>query len=637
MTVRALRSTFDAWWVEAVVPRWSIARLTPSAGRPLVLALLLVNVVLGVAPVLFVLATSIVVGTVPNAVDGGVGSDGWDRLTISFVVASGVFVVQQALGPIQVALGDLMRRRVDGQVHQRIMTAALSSVGIAPMEDQDALDALKEASRGIDGSMETPGQACAGQLALVARYTRLVGFALLVALTVSWLAGVALTVAVLVFRYGNRGGLRKYSAEWGKEIPTFRHALYLRDLGLGAGAAKELRVFGLVNWLVERYQTVYRAWLAPVWRARRRIYVAPYLACTALGLAVAAMVFALIGRTGATGAVSLTELAIALQATVSALFLAEYYSESDDVTQLGMLAVAALDRFDRVVATYPSAEDASSDLEPALEQRPEVRLVGVSFTYPGSSVPTLDDLDLVLPAGQCTALVGLNGAGKTTIAKLLTRLYEPLDGTITFGGRDIREFPVDLWRQQVSVTFQDFVKFELTVAENIAFGAVHRPLDLERVRRAADRAGALEFIERLPLGFDTRLSRAYEGGRDLSGGQWQRIAIARTLYAADAGSRLLVFDEPTSALDVRAEAAFFDRFLDLTKGVTSLLISHRFSSVRRADGIAVIDGGRIVERGAHDDLMALDGVYARMFTLQAERFSDLTSASGGQTGEQTSR
>ncbi|RFS43458.1 ATP-binding cassette domain-containing protein [Micromonospora craniellae] len=604
-----------------------IARLTPQAGWPLVVGLLLVNLVLGLVPVAFVIATSLVIGAVPDAVTGGRNSPAWDRLVVSFLVASSIFVLQQVLAPVQVALGELMRRRVDGNVHERIMTTALAAVSIAPMEDQDALDALKEASRGIDGSMETPGMACAGLLALVARYTRLAGFAALVGVSVSWLAASALTGSVMVFRYGNRGGLRKYSAEWGKSLPNFRHYLYLRDLGLRPEAGKELRIFGLVGWLVDRYEGVYRTWLAPVWRARRRIYLVPYLGYTALGLAVAVLVFVLVARAGASGALSLTELALALQAIVAALLLAEYYPESDDVTQLGMLSVSALHRFARAAAAYPSAEMAATGAaDPAVEDQTGVRLEAVAFSYPGSHRPVFEHLDLELEAGKCTAVVGVNGAGKTTIAKLLTRLYDPVEGRILFGDHDIRDFPLDRWRRQVSVIFQDFVKFELTVAENIALGAAHVPPDPERIRRAAARAGALEFIERLPGGFETPLSRAYVGGRDLSGGQWQRIAIARILYAADAGSRLLIFDEPTSALDVRAEAAFFDSFLDLTKGVTSLLISHRFSSVRRADTIVVIEAGQVVERGTHDELLAEGGRYERLFKLQAERFTERTES-----------
>ena len=259
-----------------------------------------------------------------------------------------------------------------------------------------------------------------------------------------------------------------------------------------------------------------------------------------------------------------------------------------------------------------------------------IRFEDVRFAYPGSSRPVLDGLDLELPAGLCTAIVGVNGAGKTTLVKLLTRLHEPTSGRLTVDGTDLADLDVAAWRRQVSVVFQDFVRYELSAADNIAVGAVHARRDAAVLRGAAEKAGIAEAVDALPGGFDTTLSRAYEGGADLSGGQWQRIAIARSLYALEAGARLLVLDEPTSALDVRAEAEFFDHFVELTRGVTSVLISHRFSSVRRADRIVVIDAGRVVEQGTHDELVAADGHYARLFRLQAERFAAWLDADGNE-------
>jgi ATP-binding cassette subfamily B protein len=245
----------------------------------------------------------------------------------------------------------------------------------------------------------------------------------------------------------------------------------------------------------------------------------------------------------------------------------------------------------------------------------------VSFSYPGSERLVLDGLDLELPVGRCTAIVGVNGAGKTTLVKLLTRLHDPTAGRITADGIAIDDFDVRAWRRQVSVIFQDFVRYELTAADNIALGAAYAPRDETAVRRAAERAGALGAFSEHPQGLATMLGRGYEGGVDLSGGQWQRLAIARSLYALSAGAKLLVLDEPTSALDVRAEAAFFDSFVELTRGVTSILISHRFSSVRRADNIVVIEGGRVIEQGDHDELLAAGRTYSRLFNLQAERFA----------------
>jgi len=205
---------------------------------------------------------------------------------------------------------------------------------------------------------------------------------------------------------------------------------------------------------------------------------------------------------------------------------------------------------------------------------------------------------------------------------LLARLYEPTDGRLLVDDVDVRSFEVDEWRRRIGVIFQDFNRYELSAAENIGFGAVELLGDRERIRLAAGKAGVLHALDRLPLGLDTPLARQYRDGTDLSGGQWQRVAIARALFALESGASILVLDEPTAALDVRAEAAFFDRFVDLTRGVTSILISHRFSSVRHADGIVVLEGGRVVESGTHEELLTLGGRYATLFRLQAERFAD---------------
>jgi ATP-binding cassette subfamily B protein len=249
-----------------------------------------------------------------------------------------------------------------------------------------------------------------------------------------------------------------------------------------------------------------------------------------------------------------------------------------------------------------------------------IRLSKVRFRYPGTAQDALRGVDLTIPAGRSLAIVGENGAGKTSLVKLLCGLYEPTTGTVGVDGHDLSEFDLTAWRRQVSVLFQDFTRYHLTAADNISMGASHVPGDPERLRTAAGRAGALSLIEGLPNGWNTVLSPEYSGGTDLSGGQWQRVALARALYAVEAGARLLILDEPTAALDVRAEAELYERFLELTSGLTTILISHRFSTVRRADRIVVLERGAIVEDGTHDELLAKDGLYARMFHLQAARF-----------------
>jgi ATP-binding cassette subfamily B protein len=322
------------------------------------------------------------------------------------------------------------------------------------------------------------------------------------------------------------------------------------------------------------------------------------------------------------GAIDLTQLALGVQAALVAVRLGEFFPESDLQTQYGMIAYDGVQAFERGIArTSARAVQLEPRLDPAGHPRSEIRFEDVDFAYPGSERPILDRLNLTIPAGRCTAIVGLNGAGKTTIIKLLARLYEPTVGRVLVDGQDIRSFPVPDWRRQIGIIFQDFNRYELTAAENIGFGAIEMAGDRDRVRAAARRAGILSALERLPDGLDTPLARQYKGGAELSGGQWQRVAIARSIFAIENGASFLVLDEPTAALDVRAEAAFFDKFVDVTRGATALLISHRFSSVRHADNIVVLAGGRIIEQGSHEELMSADGRYAGLFRLQAERFA----------------
>jgi ATP-binding cassette, subfamily B, bacterial len=242
----------------------------------------------------------------------------------------------------------------------------------------------------------------------------------------------------------------------------------------------------------------------------------------------------------------------------------------------------------------------------------EIRLRDVTFAYESSSAPVLANLDLTIPAGTSLAIVGQNGAGKTTLAKLLCRLYDPQSGVIEVDGVDLRDLDLDSWRSRITAVFQDFIRFELSVRDNVAPAGASDDTILAALRDAgADNLASL----------DTILARGYTGGTDLSGGQWQRIALARALCAVRQGAGLVLLDEPTAQLDVRGEAEIFARVLAATRHCTTILISHRFSTVRQADRICVLEQGRVVELGTHDELMAQGGRYRTMFDLQAQRFT----------------
>jgi ABC-type multidrug transport system fused ATPase/permease subunit len=241
----------------------------------------------------------------------------------------------------------------------------------------------------------------------------------------------------------------------------------------------------------------------------------------------------------------------------------------------------------------------------------DIRFRNVTFAYPGGGPPVLDGFDLTIPAGSSLAIVGQNGAGKTTLAKLLCRLYDPSAGAIEIDGIDLRELRLDEWRARLTAVFQDFVRIELSMRDNVA----PRGATDDVVRRALEAAGAARLAE-----LETVLARGYDGGTDLSGGQWQRVALARALAAVELGAGVVLLDEPTAQLDVRGEAAIFDRMLAATRHCTTILVSHRFSTVRHADRICVLEGGRVVELGSHDELVARGGRYRTMFDLQAQRF-----------------
>ncbi|ROR45766.1 ABC transporter ATP-binding protein [Kitasatospora cineracea] len=624
--------------------RLAAARLLRLLHPALLAGASALHLAVGLLPIGFIAATSHLIAALPAARTGGGGPT-----AALLIAAAAAFVLQQALAPFQALAGELVARRVDGVRIADLMACALDGLDSADLEEQDVLDLLAEARGGFDRLSPTPGEAAAGTLALLARYAQLLGAATVVGIALGWLPALLVTAAALVIRAGQRGALSRFGAARATMTGRRRRLAYLRKAATGTGIAKEARMLGLVPWLRERHTAEARRYLEPLWATRRRLLFRPFLGLAAVGLLGGGAALTLLARGGAAHTLTLLQLSAALQAVLVPMRFGVFFPESDMQTLYGLTADDALRTLEqRPAAEAPPVDAAPAEATPAggapAEAAPSgeaptkagpsggapaeagpvagtIRLEDVSFRYRPDGPDVLHHLDLELPPGRSTAVVGLNGAGKTTVVRLLARLREPTAGRITFGGTDLARRPVADWHRRIAVIFQDFARYELTAAENIALGRPALLTDRPALRAAADRAGVLGVLDALPNGLDTVLSSHYRGGSDLSGGQWQRVALARAMLALADGASLLVLDEPTAQLDVRAEAAFFDRFLEITRGVTSVIIAHRFSSVRRADHIVVLADGRVAESGTHDELLALDGEYARLFRAQAERFT----------------
>jgi ATP-binding cassette subfamily B protein len=433
-----------------------------------------------------------------------------------------------------------------------------------------------------------------------------------------WWLGLGMLVLWVIIRRPQLKLIREQGALYAGGSEVLRRAWYLQRLAALPPVAKESRVFGLGGWLVERYRSQWLLGMAAPWAVLRRLDRKVVLLCAPV-LAAFAVAAGYLGLAGYHRQISLGTLAIMLPMLAATTPLGDI--SWDDVALAWMLQ--GLPRAGQLEAALrPAGPDLSGDQPAAGLPAHEVRFDQVYFRYPGADRDVFEGLDLVLPAGRSTAVVGINGAGKTTLVKLLARLHDPVAGRILVDGVDLARLRPAQWQRQVAVVFQDFAHYPLSFAENIGFGAPGFADDTEGLTAAAARAGALDTLTSLENGWQTVLSRHYQGGVDLSGGQWQRIALARALFAVRHGATILVLDEPTAWLDARGEADFFDRFLDITAGTTTVIISHRFSTVRRADHICVLDGGQVLEQGSHESLLAAGNRYAQLFGLQAARFGE---------------
>ncbi len=398
-----------------------------------------------------------------------------------------------------------------------------------------------------------------------------------------------------------------------RQTPVRRELDYLRVLGGSREAAKELKLFGLKDFLLGRFTHLSdEIYDENVQLARRRLIAGSFLSMIGTAGYYAAYVY-VIWRT-VIGALSIGTLwflsGAILQASSNIQLI---FSTLSSIADQALFLTDLLAFFDMkpTIRSKPNALPAPRPIRRGFEFR------NVSFQYPGNSRLVLNDLNFHLHPGERVALIGENGEGKTTLVKLLTRLYDPTEGQILLDGIDLREYQLEDLYREIGVIFQDFMRYEMTARANIAVGQIERVHDVPLIKRAAAKSMANEVIERLPRDYEQMLGRRFESGVDLSGGEWQKVALARA-YLRDA--QVLILDEPTAALDARSEFEVFQRFAELTMGKTALFISHRFSTVRMADRIVVLEHGKIAEDGSHEQLARLGGRYAEMFELQASSY-----------------
>lgn len=588
----------------------SLLRLARPASR---WSLVVSTAVQHLSPAALVAATGLLVSRAPIAL-GGLDTPAGRALLRAVALFAAILVVERVATTTGAIARTSVVRQVDRALRDRALAALERLPSLGALENPSLQNHLSVVKGGFLG---TPGAAAAATVGVLGRYLQTVGCAVIVA---RFSLPVALYGLVVIFAVR-----RRWHVAFGEMITSMlansgrlRRSTYVADLALLPGAAKEIRVFGLVDWLVERQRHFWADAVEPGFELRRRMRRRSNVEMVAL-LSSALLTAVLLARDAARGDVGLGLVVAIVQAQIVAAGLIGPTADDyvSDVATGALDALAAIE-----AATLPEPSRPLAALPDAAPVR-EIRFEGVSFSYPEAVEPTVRGLDLVIRAGESLAIVGANGAGKTTIVKLLCGLYHPQEGRITVDGLDLAEVDPAAWRRRLGVLFQDFTHYELSAADNVTLGrGVDGRHDQHDRDAAARSAGAIEMIEGLPAGWDTVLSRQYEDGVDLSGGQWQRVALARGLYALRTGGTVLVLDEPTANLDVRAETYLFEELLDATPGATTILISHRFSSVRRAERIVVVDDGRIIEDGDHDTLLAADGSYAEMFRLQAVRFAD---------------
>jgi len=594
---RALRNTPQAF------------RLVWAASRRAALASAALTLVAAVLPAAQAWTGKLIIDAILIAINVGMDPMIGLRFVAPYLAMEfGLLLISSITGQVRALFDRILQTQLTNHVNSMIIRKAIG-LDLQFFEDPVFYDTLQNARRQADTSalniVNSTMQMAQQTITLVSLVVLLVRFS-------PWLAVISFVAAIPAFLSQSHYAERAFRAV-SRRAPEARLLNYLEMLLTGIESVKEIKLFGLGEPLLARYRELFTRFYQEdraIAERRTRAGLGWGLLST---LAYYGSYAWIVLRTVA-GLITLGDMTMFL-----AVFRQSQSSVRSFLDSLNRLYESNL--FLDNLMTYLSLRPAlvsPVDGLPAPEPiRQGIEFRHVTFRYPGSDVPVLRDINLHIHAGERIALVGLNGAGKTTLVKLLTRLYDPTEGEVLLDGVDLRKYNLASLHQRFGVIFQDFVRYQFTVRENIAFGQVDALDDLDRITSAADRGGASPIINGLPRGYDTMLGRRWEKGQELSGGEWQKIALARAFMRK---AEVLVLDEPTSALDAEAEYEIFRRFGELMEGRIAVLISHRFSTVRMADRIVVLSAGKIIELGSHAELVQLDGAYARLFNLQAEGY-----------------